>query len=39
MTGTFNSARQAQSDSDYFDIRLDMQEIWQGDDKQFLVVC
>jgi CpeT protein len=35
MTGTFNSARQAQSDSDYFDIRLDMQEIWQGDDKQF----
>lgn len=29
MTGSFNSAKQAEMDTNYFDIRLDMHRIWK----------
>ncbi|MEO1366715.1 MAG: chromophore lyase CpcT/CpeT [Acidobacteriota bacterium] len=32
MQGSFSSADQAESDEDFFDIRLEMVEIWQGRD-------
>jgi len=39
MTGSFSSQAQAEADSDYFDIRLEMTEIWpQRDDGVWLYV-
>lgn len=35
MVGSFNSEKQAKEDSSYFNIRLDMVEIWESTDEDF----
>ena len=38
MTGSFNSSLQAQNDSDYYDISLEMHEVWKEDPSTWIYV-
>ncbi len=39
MIGSYNSAKQAAKDTNYFDVSLEMVEIWEGDEKCDLALC